>query len=155
MSIFPTKWRANEQQGEGWAPTSCLRFVDSIIIGFFMGNWLDQLSTGMNYGKQPSTGWKGMFLFNWYQQQRRQQQEQQQQQQQQTPPVKPPKDQPTKTNQPSPYPPLGSRHRNLGMDQGRTFLYTTQGCEGRKGMLAGNFHDFGSVETGGYPRKLT
>ena len=22
MTIFPTKWRANEQQGGGWAPTS-------------------------------------------------------------------------------------------------------------------------------------
>ena len=40
MAIFPTKWRANEQQGEGWAPTSYnLRKL----------HWLSQFS-----GKAPN-----------------------------------------------------------------------------------------------------
>ena len=43
MTIFPTKWRANEQQGGGWAPTSSSQYITMMVV--FMKNlWFQGLS---------------------------------------------------------------------------------------------------------------
>ena len=67
MTIFPTKWRANEQQGEGWAPTSFWSYYERRF-------WM-YLSSQLNWfflgGKSIFPAWKETYsiwtryLYTW------------------------------------------------------------------------------------------